>query len=252
MKRILDFPIEPDQAALWSLGQAGYVIRSPERTVVIDPYLSDSVAKVNPPFSRCVPVPLDPSQLKSDIFIVTHDHLDHLDPETIDAYQHKDTTVFVAPRLASRKLLSLGIPQRNVTTIDCGVTHEIDGTTITGMFAVPTDASVVDTTGYRIEFQNGRSVYHTSDTAYSELLLASAPQAEVLLVCINGKWGNLNAEQGAKLAARVNPRVAIPNHYDVMELNSENPKTFEYFARAENAQLQVRILEMLEPFTWGC
>ena len=58
-------------------------------------------------------------------------------------------------------------------------------------------------------------------------------------------------EQAAKLSAKVNPLFAIPNHYDVMELNSEKPGTYEYFAREENSEVDVRILEILKPFRWG-
>lgn len=251
MNEIFSFELKPDQAVLWFLGQAGYVLRSEDKTIVIDPYLSDSVGKINPSFSRAVPVPLDPSQLKADIFIVTHDHTDHLDPETIEAYKYKDETLFIAPRLACKKLISLGVSEKKIYKIDSGEASSVAGTTITGVYAVPTGPDVPDTTGYLIEFENGRSVYHTSDTAFSDLLLKCVPHAEVLLVCINGKWSNLNAEQAAKVTAVAKPRFAVPNHYDVMALNSENPETFEYFAKQEYKNVDVHILNILEPFVWS-
>ena len=117
-------------------------------------------------------------------------------------------------------------------------------------YALPTAPEAIDTTGFKIEFSNHRSLYFTSDTGFSDLLLSCAPTAEVLLACINGKWGNLDAEQAAKLALKVSPLYAIPNHYDMMSLNSENPKLFEYFVKQSKTKIQTRILKIMETFVW--
>lgn len=250
MDAILKYKLPRSKAALWFLGQAGYVARAGKASVVIDPYLSDSVGRVAPDFKRAYPVPLRPSDLAVDVFIVTHDHLDHLDPDTVAAYRHTKETLFVAPHLAARKLVSLGVPEENVQRLDCGETLDCASVKLTGVYAVPTSADVVDTTGYRVEFANGRSFYHTSDTAYSDVVAAAAPKSDVLLACINGKYGNLNVAQAVKLAAAMRPRYAIPNHYDVMALNAENPESFRYFVGQECPDVAVRILKVLEPFVW--
>jgi L-ascorbate 6-phosphate lactonase len=250
MDLILQTPLQRRQAGLWFLGQAGYLVRAAGRTLVLDPYLSDAAGRSDPRFSRLYPPPIQPRELKADIFVVTHDHLDHLDPETIRAYRFKSTTDFVAPRLASVKLAQLGVPAKRIRRLDAGETRLIQGVKITGVYAVPSAPEVIDTTGYGIEFANGRSLYATADTGYAELLLECVPQAEVLLVCINGKWGNLNPEQAARLAAKVAPRFALPNHYDLMALNAENPKTFEFLLQQRNPGIATQILRVLEPFVW--
>ncbi len=250
MREILEFKVPEDGAALWHIGQAGYIARSCGVTVVIDPYLTDSVGKASPEYSRAVPVPVEPGELEADLFIVTHDHADHLDPDTVAGYAHKRETLFVAPRLAARKLVKLGVPQRNVRRIDSGEEATVAGVKVAGIYAAPTGADVIDTTGYRCEFSNGRSFYHTSDTASSQVLLDAAPKAEVLLVCINGKWGNLDAGEATQLAAAVGPRYAIPNHYDMMVLNTADPEDFVAQAARVCPSVNVRILEVLEPFTW--
>jgi L-ascorbate 6-phosphate lactonase len=242
--------LKASQAAIFFLGQAGYVIRSGGVSIAIDPYLSDSVGKVAPDFARALPVPVRPEKLDVDVFIVTHDHLDHLDPETVSAYRHARTTAFVAPRLAAAKLAALGIPRGRIRRVDSGESARVRGVMIAGVYAVPTGASVIDTTGYRIEFPNGRSVYHTSDTVYSKVLIDAAPRAEVLLVCINGKWGNLNVRQAVRLAGAVRPRYAIPNHYDMMRLNAADPKEFKALMAAKHPSVRVRILRVMKPFVW--
>jgi len=245
-----DEPLLENSVALWFLGQAGYYLKSGNCTIMIDPYLSDSVKKINPLFLRSYPAPVDPRSIKADIYIVTHDHLDHLDPETIAAYSHKNATAFIAPRFASKKLAELGIPHKCINVVDSGDTLTLDGVRVEGVFALPTGSDVLDTTGYLLTFDNGKSVYHTSDTAFCDLLLKACPKVDVLLTCINGKFGNLNIAQAVELTRAVNPLYVIPNHYDVMELNAEQPESFRYFCKEGNIAAECHILKTLEQFTW--
>src|SRR5262249_53548473 len=173
-----------------------------------------------------------PEELRVEIMLITHDHLDHLDPETIRRLPAKPETWFVAPRLAALRLPELGIPADRIVPLDAGVTRTLGGVEVRGIFALPTGADVLDTTGYLLRFPNGRSVYHTSDSAFHPLVLAAAPrEPDVMLVPINGKWGNPGPEQAAEFAAAVRPRFVLPNHYDLMALNAENPETFRWFCQ---------------------
>ena len=226
MDTILNRPLRPDEIGLWYLGQAGYVIRSAGRTVAIDPYLTDSAAERAPACTRLLPVPIRPEDLRVDVFIVTHDHLDHLDPQTIRRYPAKESTMFVAPHLACETPRALGVPEANITCVDVGAKAALNGMTIEGIYALATDKKTADTAGYVIRFESGRSVYHSADTGFCPRLLESPPAAEALLVCINGRWGNLSAAEAAKLAAAVRPRFAIPNHYDMMRPNMADPADF--------------------------
>ncbi len=64
------------------LGQSGYILKSGNTEIVIDPYLSDSVNRVaNRP--RTLPIPINPGNIRCDAVICTHNHLDHLDPDTV-------------------------------------------------------------------------------------------------------------------------------------------------------------------------
>ena len=251
MDSIRRFPLRDDQAALWFLGQAGYVIRSGGVTVAVDPYLSDAAAADMSECRRLVPVPIAPEDLCVDLYVVTHDHLDHLDPDTIRPYRHKASTAFVAPRLAARKLEELGVPPQRICVVDAGQQETVDRVAVEGVFALPTSADVLDTTGYQLTFANGRSVYHASDTAFVPLLLEAAPKGvDVLLVPINGKWGNLTVEQAVELTAVVGPRFVLPNHYDMMAVNAENPEVFRYFVSRRGLSARCVILPVLEPFSW--
>lgn len=252
MKTILDHKLAEPEAALWWLGQAGYIIRGAGLTVVIDPYLSDSVAKDAPKFSRLYPSPIEPGELSADIYIITHDHLDHLDPDTIIPYTKKNETWFVAPRHAAKKLMSLGIPARQIVILHAGDTWRLGSAEITGVFALPTGADVLDTTGYFMKFGNGRNFYHTSDTEFHPLVLAAAPKKpEMMLVPINGKWGNPGPEQAAAFVHAVQPGCVLPNHYDLMELNAENPDAFKWFCEQKEMNTQCIIPVRMQSYVWG-
>lgn len=251
MKTIINHILQPAEAALWWLGQAGYIIKSAGKIVVIDPYLSDSANGGVAGFSRNFPVPLPPETLNADIYIVTHNHLDHLDPVTIKAYPAKTDTWFVAPRLAAKALSEAGVPRERIQVVNAGEKIEVNSVIIEGIFALPTGKDVIDTTGYLIEFSNGRTVYHTSDTQFHPLVLEAAPsKPDIMLVPINGKWKNTNAEEAALFAKAVQPVYVMPNHYDLMPLNAENPHVFEWFC-AHHGLLSKPILpEHFKPFTW--
>ncbi|MET3879658.1 MBL fold metallo-hydrolase [Chitinophaga sp. OAE865] len=251
MRSILEYALSPSQAAIWWLGQAGYIIRASGLTVVIDPYLSDSAARGAPEFTRLYPAPVQPEHLMADICIITHDHLDHLDPDTLSGYQYKQDTWFVSPLLAARKLIAIGIPEQRIVIISVGESKTIEGLVVSGVFALPTGPDVLDTTGYHIKFANGRNVYHTSDTQFHPLLVAAAPRTpEVMLVPVNGKWGNPGPEQAAELSYALQPRFVMPNHYDMMALNAENPGVFKWHCTKMNMQEQCIIPERMQPFVW--
>lgn len=244
--------ISSSEAALWWLGQAGYVVRSAGLTVVIDPYLSDSAAGESGEFARKYPAPIEPEELAADIYIVTHDHLDHLDPATLSRYKRKNDTWFVAPKFCAGKLVSLGIPEKQIAIVSAGGTWSRDAINITGCYALPTGVDVLDTTGYLVHFANGRNFYHTSDTQFHPLVLDAAPrEPELMLVPINGKWKNPGPEQAVEFARAVQPRYVIPNHYDLMELNSENPKSFEWICNNSGLPNRCVITERMKPFIWG-
>lgn len=250
MREILKFSLGPEQAALWFLGQSGFVVRAAGVTVVIDPYLSDSVSKLVPELTRRYPPPIQPDELRADVFVVTHNHLDHLDPDTIGPYRHKRETWFVAPRLAARELHSLGVLPENLAVVDSGITATVRGVEITGVHAIPNDPAAIDTAGYKITFANGRSVYHSSDTAFSELLLACVPRAEVALVCINGKSGNMDPAEAARVAVRVEARIALPHHHDLFELNAEHPRSLAYQLKYLASNIQAPTPSLMTPLVW--
>jgi L-ascorbate metabolism protein UlaG (beta-lactamase superfamily) len=69
--------------AFWGLGQVGVAIKGPEGVLYVDPYLTDSDGEGGS-LERTFPPPLRPDEVtNADWVLLTHDHIDHTDPETV-------------------------------------------------------------------------------------------------------------------------------------------------------------------------
>ncbi|EMA46146.1 MBL fold metallo-hydrolase [Halococcus saccharolyticus] len=69
---------EPQGLSVWYLGCNGYVLRTAETTVYLDPYFGDGTP---PRTIRMIPVPIDPADATlCDAVLVTHEHIDHTHP----------------------------------------------------------------------------------------------------------------------------------------------------------------------------
>ena len=95
------------------LGQAGLLFEKCGFKIMIDPYLSDSVEKINPKNYRRVPVDESFFKIKPDVMIFTHNHLDHYDPETVTHFIDENSNITVlAPKGFYLCLLVLATSKR--------------------------------------------------------------------------------------------------------------------------------------------
>ena len=79
---------------IW-LGQAGLLFIKNGFKIMIDPYLSDSVEKNNPASFRRQAVDESLFEIKPDVMIFTHSHLDHYNPR----FAGERTTIFVSAEI---------------------------------------------------------------------------------------------------------------------------------------------------------
>ncbi len=91
-----------DNMKITWLGQAGLLIQTRGIKVMIDPYLSDSVEKINPKNYRRVAVDSRFLEIMPDVLICTHNHLDHTDPKTLKHYLDRDGGITVLAPEAAR------------------------------------------------------------------------------------------------------------------------------------------------------
>lgn len=231
MRAIRECPVPRGTVALWWLGQNGFIFKTSEGTVVAtDLYLTNSCVDVAPPgmdLNRQVPVLIPPEEIDVDLYLCTHSHQDHADPETIERLRHKDTMHFVGPHPACEIFHRCGVESGRIVPIWPDHFVEARDVTIRGTFALPTDDTDLNHVGYVFSFGDGPRLYMTGDTAACELLAsARRHKPHFLITCINGGFKNLSHDQAALLAAEIQPRAAIPCHYDMFPDNSMDPAQF--------------------------
>ena len=199
------------------LGQSGYVLKTKNSEIIIDPYLSDSVNRVagRP---RLLPISLKPADIYCDAVICTHDHLDHLDPDTVTDIASKQ--LFVTTNGGKERLKSLG--KENVVAMNEGESVRLADFEITAVLADHT----VEAFGVVIKAE-GKTFYFSGDTLYNERLFDIAKYSpDVTFICINGRLGNMNVEEALVIAKKIGAKLNVPNHYDMFASNSENPHLF--------------------------
>ncbi|WP_338869167.1 MBL fold metallo-hydrolase [Spirosoma sp. SC4-14] len=228
MQTICSTTVTASTVALWWLGQSGFFVKLANgKILVIDAYLSDSVAKRNPDFRRKTPIPLQPEEVICDYYLCSHNHLDHADPETIARLTNRESMVFIGPRNVLAMLGQLGVNDTNCQLLEAGETLVLDGFRVTGSFCIPNEDRVLDSIGFVLETDDGVTVYHTGDTAYHPFLTYLRKfRIDVLLTCINGKYGNLSVGESYALAGALEPATVIPTHYDMFALNGADPVAF--------------------------
>ena len=103
MESVRKFKVDHGSAALWWLGQMGFLVKTPAGTVFsVDAYLTNSCKKIGDSLGldmdRRVPIFIEPEELDVDHFLCTHSHYDHADPETIGRVPERANRDFCGSR----------------------------------------------------------------------------------------------------------------------------------------------------------
>ena len=224
MKDILKFEVPAGSMAVWWLGQAGFLLKSPQGvTAVIDPYLSDACGAIGEKMGidchRIFPPPMAPEELVGvDLYVLTHSHEDHLDSETINPYRKAGGRgPFLAPLETADKLRDLTVPEDQIVTIWPNKIHNVADLSFRATLAVPYGGDDLTHVGYLVSLNEGPTFYFTGDTAYHEVIGISVAEHKpnVMFAVINGTWRNLSPAEAACLAHQIQPEVVIPYHYDL-------------------------------------
>lgn len=203
------------------LGQGGFLFEVGNKTVCVDPYLSDSVEKAEG-LARLVPIPVKPEELRVDMIVTTHNHLDHLDRDTL-MHTDKRNTRYSGPDSCIAEFRKLGVPENKLSVLNRGQSLALGETMINAVYAEHTRDSI----GVVISHE-GVTLYLTGDSLYSERLLEAARhRPDILICCINGKLGNMDYNDAAKLAGQLGVKVAVPCHYGMFAKNTEDPLNFK-------------------------
>ncbi len=251
-----------DGVRLYWLGQAGFVIEAGGRRIVIDPYLSDSLAEKYRgkrfEHERMMPAPVKPAGLGPvDLVLVTHQHTDHMDPQTLMplAAANPDCC-FVVPRAALEASGErIGVSPERLIAVDAGeAVTPLPGLSITAIRAAHETLERSPEGWHRflgyVVAADGVSLYHSGDTIPFEGLAEEvAPYAvDLALLPVNGRRaelteagiaGNLTLDEACLLAERIGAADLIAHHYGLFAFNTEDPAVID--AKSAAADCRVRL-----------
>ena len=206
------------------LGQAGLLFDNGKTKIMVDPYLSNSVEKVEPLNYRRVPVKEEFLSVTPDVMIFTHDHLDHYDPETAPIFlerKEKRMTV-LSPSSVWQKAREF--KAHNNVQFNRGTSWTEYGFRFT---AVKAEHSDVHAIGVLIEeLDTARIFYVTGDTLYNEAIFVDLPEnIDIMFLPINGVGNNMNAADAVRFFKNSGAKAAVPYHVGMFD--EKTPEIFD-------------------------
>jgi L-ascorbate metabolism protein UlaG (beta-lactamase superfamily) len=208
--------------------QSGYIIDHQGKRLVIDPYLSTNVEHVQD-LTRLTPIPVRVNDLRPDYIYCTHNHLDHFDPQTmLEVKVQYPACKIIGPGSVIVHALKLGFDKKRLIHMNVGQMIDIAGFRIN---ATPAFHSDPLSTGLLLQVAD-LLLYFSGDTEETERLLpliqqmADGRQMDLMLVCINGKLGNMDIREAISFSKALNPKQVIPNHYGLFAENTVDPQLF--------------------------
>lgn len=272
VNEISETRIPENAISFWNLGQAGILLKGREEDglICIDPYLTDSIEKSDPTteFKRAFPPVVKPDMLSNlDGVLVTHEHGDHLDMETIkEIARVSDNTSFAVPA-PLESLLNDNLPKPSIIPARDGITFSIKEFTITPVPAAHAEYEKdangdYKQLGYFIEV-NGIRLFHSGDTVVTPPLLERVKEYKphVAFLPINGGdhfrtarniVGNMTFREAAEFAVTVGADLMVPIHYDLFPNNTDNPAHFVDYLFHHYPSQKFHMMAPGERFIYHC
>jgi L-ascorbate metabolism protein UlaG (beta-lactamase superfamily) len=231
---------------LWWLGQSGFLIQWQGKHLLFDPYLSDSLTKkyaaTDKPHTRMTELVITPEKLDF-VGVVTssHNHTDHLDPETLLPLVKVNVGMLMVCPEANRVTVRerSALPEERIKGLDAGQSVSVSGFEFHAIAAAhekldkDKDGRHIYL-GFVVKF-GPWTIYHSGDTMLFDGMadILKPFKVDVALLPINGRAperrvaGNLWGREAAQLAKDIGARVVIPCHYDLFTFNTATTEEFE-------------------------
>lgn len=242
---LLNASLTPDAVGLAWLGQAGFVVRAGDQRLLIDPYLSDHLARKYAgkefPHTRLMPPPVDADALSDlDLVLCSHRHGDHMDPGSLpELARNNPRCRFVVPRAEREHALGIGLDESRLVPV-----NDRDALREGESLEVRVIASAHETlqTNARGEHhflgfilrEVGVTLYHAGDCVVYEGLAQRLREerVDVALLPVNGRSaaltarsvaGNMNFAEARDLCVAAGIGLLVPHHFSMFAFNTTDP-----------------------------
>ena len=238
MHPLVPLTMPSGRVAIHWFEQSSFAIKTASGAIIqLDPYFphdrpSDRFIHPDPP--------LDEAQLPTDYVLLTHDHGDHTNIETlVRIWQARPQARFIGPEESIRHILAeTDIPRAQTTIIRAGESVALGGMTAHAVFAKPPGGDPksgikppdVTHLGYILKV-DGVSLYFTGDPintfAEHEALIAAVAEhrPEVGFLTNHPTEGEFPFFDGCvKMAQRIGLKYAAPAHYACFVKRNYDPQ----------------------------
>jgi L-ascorbate metabolism protein UlaG (beta-lactamase superfamily) len=213
---------------IWWLGQSGFLVQIAGENLLLDPYLSDSLtekyAETETPHERITGLVVDPALLSFvDVVTSSHAHDDHLDAATLRQVLAGDAAFVCAA--GSERVAAERAGRQPDAALGVGDNATFGEFSIEAVPAYHEGAP--EAVGYVV--RNGAyALYHAGDTRRVQGMAEAVAYhgVDACLVPINGKHGNMNGADAARLAFESLASIAIPCHYGMFRHNTSGTSRF--------------------------
>ncbi|WAP69742.1 MBL fold metallo-hydrolase [Jiella pelagia] len=237
---------------LYWLGQAGFVVEGGGRRVVVDPYLSNSLAEKYRgrrfAHERMMPPPVGPGEIAHVIAVLaTHAHTDHLDPGTLpQLLRNNPGASLVVPRSARDVALERsGVGAERLIAIEAGERVELPGLSIAATRAAH---ETLERDGHGFHrflglaiTLGGATIFHSGDTVPfdGQVEEVRALNASLALLPVNGRDGersangvpgNMDMSEALELCRAARIGAMIAHHFGLFSFNTVARETVEALA----------------------
>ena len=177
---------------VWFNRYAGVTIKTPSKTLVIDP------------------VDVKPRNFKNvDAVLITHEHYDHLDQPLVSQIHKLTQCEVVADPTSARRLQNV-IPPEKLRAI------QSDSEVKFGEVSVKAEKSnhpAATPVSFIITSEDGVKVYHTADSLpFPEMAAIGKREKFDVIFCTVGIAPGTSPETGVEIARLTKPKVAVPYH----------------------------------------
>ncbi len=249
---------EPDGLSLWYLGCNGFVLRTPETTLYVDPYFGPG----DPPFVfRMIPIPMDPADATTcDAVLVTHEHIDHMHHPSFaplvdecGADVYASHVSFDDPDYQS----DYDVPGDHATVVEPGDQYEFDDLTVHVREANDPDAA--GDVAYVFEHDAGTYV-NTGDSRPADAFDEIGQEFDVDLASVTfgtvgriydpetgtsrpTRWYN-DENQVVEIANALQADRLLPCHYDMWKAVGADPKLLHEHAASFRYPRTIDVVEI--------
>jgi L-ascorbate metabolism protein UlaG (beta-lactamase superfamily) len=233
------------------LGHAAFIVRTGGKVILTDPFLGPRAGPAGFGPKRFIAPALTASELpRADVMLVSHNHYDHLDVNTLEAYPHKESTQIIVPLGLGSFFTRLGYLK--VAEFEWWETWESDGLQIVTLPAVHFsrrglfDFNRTLWASFAILTEHDR-IWFSGDTARGEVFSEIGDRFgpfDLALVGIGAyeprkimEPAHATPEEAVEISRAVGARKALGMHWGTIMLTPEDPfEAPQRFRQAADSQ----------------